>query len=40
MDQGKDLLDPRFDDVGQNLPPSAEELRILRKEVDKEKLYI
>ncbi len=28
------------DDVSQNPPPSDEELRILREEVDKEKLYI
>jgi len=28
------------DEVGQNLPPSAEELRVLREEVDKEKFYI
>ena len=28
------------DQVGNNEPPTAEELRILRKEVDKERLYI
>jgi acyl CoA:acetate/3-ketoacid CoA transferase beta subunit len=26
--------------VGQNEPPSAEELRLLREEIDPEKLYI
>ena len=28
------------DDIGENPPPSAEELRILREEVDKERYYI
>ncbi len=28
------------DEVGQNPPPTAEELRILREEVDRERLYI
>jgi glutaconate CoA-transferase subunit B len=28
------------DEVGQNPPPSAEELRVLREEVDREKFYI
>ncbi len=28
------------DDVGQNPPPSDEELRILRDKVDRERLYI
>jgi len=28
------------DQVENNVPPTAEELRILREEVDKEKLYI
>lgn len=35
---GFDLIVP--DDMGQNVPPSAKELRILREEVDREKLYI
>ncbi len=35
---GFELVIP--DDVGQNPAPSAQELRILREEVDKEKLYI
>ena len=26
--------------VGQNAPPSAEELRLLREEIDPERLYI
>lgn len=35
---GFDLIVP--DDVGQNVPPSVKELRILREEVDRERLYI
>jgi len=35
---GFDLIVP--DDMGQNVPPSAKELRILREEVDRERLYI
>jgi glutaconate CoA-transferase subunit B len=35
---GFELIIP--DEVSQNPPPSAEELRILREEVDKERLYI
>ena len=35
---GFKLIVPR--EVGQNAPPSAEELRLLRKEIDPEKLYI
>ena len=35
---GFELLIP--DEVGENEPPSAEELRILREEVDRDRLYI
>jgi glutaconate CoA-transferase subunit B len=35
---GFDLVIP--EDVGENPPPSDEELRILRDEVDRNKLYI
>jgi glutaconate CoA-transferase subunit B len=35
---GFELLVP--DQVGKNAPPSAEELRILREEVDRDRLYI
>jgi glutaconate CoA-transferase subunit B len=35
---GFELIIP--DEVGQNEPPSEEELRILREEVDRAKLYI
>jgi len=35
---GFELIIPQ--EVGQNAPPSAEELRLLREEIDPEKLYI
>jgi hypothetical protein len=35
---GFELVIPQA--VGQNEPPSAEELRLLREEIDPEKLYI
>jgi glutaconate CoA-transferase subunit B len=35
---GFELLIP--DRVGRNAPPSAEELRLLREEIDRQKFYI